>query len=156
MRELDLHGYTTDEALRIFVDVYNRQLQNGSIESLRLIHGYGSSGEGGKIRRKIRTFLSNATDSLDWKSGDDVENNSGTTIVYPHKPLPPAEERLAAAILVFCSTPRTESKIAAEFRQHSPREIKQAIRTLVRQSRIKQVFKAGREAYVSAGNDETS
>src|SRR5438552_15680580 len=60
MAEVDLHGHTVDEALRIFIDVYNRHVRSRSKESLRVIHGYGSATEGldgGRIRRKIRTFL---------------------------------------------------------------------------------------------------
>src|SRR5215469_9307585 len=114
MRELDLHGLTIDEAIRVFIERYNRHVQ-GSREPLRIIHGWGSSGEGGKIRRKIREFLTEATSNLDWKPGEDVEGNLGVTIVYPRKVLAVRENQLAEAIANFCSTPRTESKIAGEF-----------------------------------------
>src|SRR6266478_7178002 len=120
MAELDLHGHTVDEALRIFVDVYNRHVRSRSKESLRVIHGYGSATEGlegGKIRRKIRTFLEGAADSLDWKPGEDLEGNPGVTIVFPRKILATSQNQLTANILAFCSIPRTESKIAGEFRK---------------------------------------
>jgi hypothetical protein len=147
MRELDLHGLTIDEAIRVFVGHYNRHLQ-GSREPLRIIHGWGSSGEGGKIRRKIREFLTEATDKLDWKPGEDVEGNLGVTIVYPRRTLPTPEEHLADALLDFCSSPRTESKIAGEFRNHNAREIKQAIRALVRQGRLQEIVKGGHATYL--------
>ena len=150
MPELDLHGRTSDEALRVFVQVYNQHVRRGSRESLRVIHGYGSTGEGGKIRRKIRAFLETADANLEWKCGEDVEGNPGLTIVYPGQALPSLENELASKMLHFCSIPRTESKIAAEFRKYSPREIKLVIRTLVRQGRIQEVLKGGRQTYVTA------
>lgn len=150
MRELDLHDHTVDEALRAFVDFYNGHVRSGREESLRVIHGYGSSGEGGKIRKKIRAFLEGAAASLDWRPGEDLEGNPGLTIVFPRKLLPALENQLAAGILAFCSIPRTESKIAGEFRKHGPREIKEAIRALVRQGQMKAILKAGRETYVKS------
>ena len=150
MRELDLHGHTVDEALRLFLDVYNRHVRSGSEDSIHVIHGYGSSGEGGKIRRKLRMFLEQAGSSLEWRPGEDLEGNPGVTIVFPRKLLPAPENQLAADILAFCSIPRTESKIAGEFRKHPLRDIKQAIRALVRQGRLKALLKGGSETYVAA------
>jgi hypothetical protein len=150
--EVDFHGHTVDEALRIFIDVYNRHVRSKSEESLRVIHGYGSASDGldgGKIRRKIRTFLEGAADSLDWKPGEDLEGNPGVTIVFPRKILPTSQNQLAANILAFCSIPRTESKIAGEFRKNTALEIKATIRTLVRQGQLKVVPKGDRETYVT-------
>jgi len=150
--EVDLHGHTVDEALRIFIDVYNRHVRSRSKESLRVIHGYGSATEGldgGRIRRKIRTFLEGAADSLDWKPGEDLEGNPGVTIVFPRKILATFQNQLAADILAFCSIPRTESKIAGKFRKNSALEIKEAIRTLVRQGQLKIAAKGDRETYVT-------
>jgi hypothetical protein len=148
MRELDLHGLTIDEAIRVFVERYNRHVQ-GNREPLRIIHGWGSSGEGGKIRRKIREFLTESADNLDWKPGEDVEGNLGVTIVYPRKVLATRENQLAEAIVDFCSTPRTESKIAGEFRKYNAREIKQAVRALVRQGRLQEIAKGNHVTYLS-------
>jgi hypothetical protein len=149
VHEIDLHGHTVDEALRLFVDFYNRHLRNGSQHSIRVIHGYGSSGEGGKIRRKIRLFLEQAGAEMEWRTGEDVEANPGVTIVFPRKPLPEPQTQLASEIQAFCSVPRTESKIAGEFRKHSPREIKQVIRALVRAGELKVILKAVGETYVT-------
>src|SRR5467141_3745856 len=105
MAEVDLHGHTVYEALRIFSYVYNRHVRSGSKESLQVNHGYGSATEGldgGKIRRKLRTFLEGAADSLDWKPGEDLEGNPGVTIVFPRKILPACQNQLAADILAFC------------------------------------------------------
>ena len=148
MREMDLHGLTVDEALRVFIEFYNRQFRSGSREPLRIVHGYGSTEKGGKIRVKLRAFLEVGTGSLEWKTGEDLEGNPGVTIVYPRKVLNAREDQLAADVLEFCAIPRTESKIAGEFRKHSPREIKQAIRSLVRQGLVKEILKGSHETYV--------
>ena len=152
MRELDLHGLTVDEAIKTFVDHFNRHVRSSS-EPLRIIHGWGSSGEGGRIRREFRQFLAEATDSLDWQPGEDFEGNLGVTIVYPRKVLHTRENQLAEALANFCTTPRTESKITGEFRTHDAREIKQAIRTLIRQGRIKEIMKGARTAYLRCSKD---
>src|ERR1700733_8517004 len=99
MRELDLHDHTVDEALRVFVEFYNRHVRSGSREPLRIIHGYGSTEKGGKIRKKLRLFLESGAGSLEWKTGEDVEGNPGVTIVYPKKILQAREAQLAGDIL---------------------------------------------------------
>jgi hypothetical protein len=148
MRELDLHDHKVDEALRVFAEFYNSRVRGSSREPLRIIHGYGSTEKGGKIRKKLRIFLETGSGSLEWKTGEDVEGNPGVTIVYPRSVLHAREDQLAAGILEFCSTPRTESKIGGEFRKHTPREIKDAIRALVRQGQLKETLKGGRGTYV--------
>ncbi len=148
MRELDLHGLSVDEALKTFVQFYNHGIKQSPREPIRVVHGYGSSGEGGKIRLRLRDFLAGATSSLDWKPGEETEGNLGVTIVYPRKLLIERDDQLAAGILEFCSTPRTESKIAAEFRKYDAREIKQAIRALLRRALLKEIVKSGRSVYI--------
>jgi len=153
MRELDLHDHTWDEAFRVFVDFYNQHMRTGSRAPLRVIHGYGATGAGGTIRRKIRAFLGEAAASLDWKPGEDLEGNPGVTIVYPRKVLPAPADQLAREILAFCSIPRSESKIAGKFRKYAPREIKEAIRSLVRQGQMKVISKASGETYVNSSGE---
>jgi hypothetical protein len=64
------------------------------------------------------------------------------------KAIHPLETQLAGAIWEFCSIPRTQTKIAVQFRQYEPREIKQTIRLLVRRGQLKEIFKGDRVAYV--------
>jgi hypothetical protein len=148
MVDLDLHGLTVDEAVKAFVDFYNRHVKLSSPEPIRVVHGWGSSGQGGKIRLKLRELLAGATPNLDWKPGEDVEGNLGVTIVYPRRVIQPRENQLAMSILDFCSTPRTESKIAGEFRAYQAREIKEVIRSLLRRGQMKEVVKGAHTAYV--------
>lgn len=47
------HGFTSDEAL-----VYIKQVVLSNKKTcIYIIHGYGSSGKGGVIRQKVRSFL---------------------------------------------------------------------------------------------------
>lgn len=147
MIDLDVHGLTVDEALKVFIEAY-RHARSSSREPLRIIHGWGSSGQGGKIRLKLRQLLAGAVPSLEWKAGEDVEGNPGITIVYPRKPIHPGGNQLATAVLEFCSTPRTESKIAGQFRKYTAREVKAAIRLLVRQELMKEIPKGDHVVYV--------
>ena len=117
MRDLDLHGLSIDDALKTFTDFYNHSVRAKPQEPIRIVHGYGSSCEGGKIRKLLHA----------------------------------RGEQLAVRILEFCSTARTESKIAGEFRKYDAREIKEAIRALLRQGRLKEVFKGGHTTYVRSG-----
>lgn len=47
------HGFTSDEALAYIKQV----LSNSKKTCIYIIHGYGSSGKGGVIRQKVRSFL---------------------------------------------------------------------------------------------------
>jgi hypothetical protein len=151
MSELDVHELTVDEAVRAFIDFYNGQVRKRPAQSIRIIHGYGSTGQGGKIRKQIRSLLRESEGYLDWSAGEDSERNPGTTIVNPRKPIPVMVDRLAGEILAFCSTPKTVARIAGEFRRLTPREIKDAIHQLVRRGLLKEIHKAGRANYVRSG-----
>ena len=64
-RELDLHGRTWAEAQQEFVHFYNHSLDQATDPNsiqLRVIHGYGSNGEGGVIRKRLRAFLDRHSD----------------------------------------------------------------------------------------------
>jgi hypothetical protein len=147
MIELDVHGLTVNDALRVFIEFYTRQARSSSRDPLRVIHGWGSSGKGGRIRPKLRQLLSEAGPNLDWKAGEDLEGNPGVTIVYPRKVIQPCERELETAILEFCSVPRTESKIAGQLRKYEAREIKLAIRALLRRGQIKEILKGNHTAF---------
>jgi hypothetical protein len=149
MREIDLHGYTVDEALKAFLVFYNKNAGGGA--RLRIIHGYGAVSESARILRKLREFLATAASNLDWKRGEDVEGNPGVTIVYAHKKLPSADNLLEQEILEFCSLPRTESKIAGQLRQYPPREVKAALRALVRRGDLNSLEKSSETVFLTPG-----
>lgn len=58
-------------------------------------------------------------------------------MVYPKVRLPDQHERLAAAILDFCADGKTEEKILREFINMGGAEVKQAVRSLAKQGKLK-------------------
>ncbi len=153
-RTIDLHGLTADDALATFVERYNRMFAEGYRGRIEVVHGYGSSGTGGVIRRRIRAFLAAHRDRLKHLAEGDAAGNPGVTYVEPKGRLPEIRadaSDLGRAILAFCATPKTEAKILAKFagRYGDP-----AIRTEIRQMAgegLLSVTRDGRETkYVAA------
>ena len=136
--ELDLHGYTVTEAIEQFVQFYNTRMDNNQFGCLRIIHGYGSTDKGGAIRIKLRAFLNEHLDKLRYEAGDDY-GDPGWTLVYPKVHLPDQRERMAAAILSFCSDGKTEEKILREFVKLGAAQVKQAVRSLAKQGKLVRV-----------------
>ena len=144
---IDFHGQTWADALPEFIALYNRALATQSnpgnhggssgSSTLDLIHGYGSTGAGGILKRRLRAYLARHTDRLEFRPGEDVDGNQGHTLVTPAQPLPATADLLAEQILEYCETPRTQSKITGKFRRHGDPQTLQAIRTLARQGRLR-------------------
>jgi len=88
--ELDLRGFTVAEAIEQFVQHYNTWVDNNQYGCLKVVHGYGSSGEGGAIRIKLRAFLDQHLDKLRCEPGDDYGDPGWTCSVFPvglsHRP----------------------------------------------------------------------
>lgn len=144
--ELDLHGFTVSEAIEQFVQDYNTRVDNNQFGCLKIIHGYGSTGKGGAIRAKLRAFLDEHLDKLRYESGDDF-GDPGWTWVYPKFRLPDQRERMATAILSFCIEPKTEEKILREFVKLGEAHIKQAVRSLAKQGKLKTLNKGSKVLY---------
>jgi hypothetical protein len=144
--EIDLHGSTVAEAIERFVQHYNTRVDNNQCGCLKAIHGYGSSRVGGAIRIKLRAFLDQYLDKLRYEAGDDY-GDPGWTWVYPKARLPDQRERMAAEILSFCAEGRTEEKILREFVQHGEVQVKQAVRSLAKQGKLKVVNKGAKTVY---------
>ena len=84
--ELDLHGRTWSEALQEFIAFYNQSLGravNPTGVQLSVIHGYGSTGAGGVVRRRLRAFLERHADRLEFIPGEKLDGNQGYTLVKP-------------------------------------------------------------------------
>ena len=144
--ELDLHGFTVAEAIEQFVQYYDTRVDNNQFGCLRIIHGYGSSGKGGAIRVKLRAFLDEHQDRLRYGAGDDY-GDPGWTLVYPKVRLPGQQERMAAAILSFCSEGKTEEKILREFVKLGAAQVKQAVRSLAKQGKLVKVTSGEKVLY---------
>ena len=138
MSSIDLHGKNWTEALAEFIDCYNRAAPSGSATAavLDVIHGYGSSGTGGVIRTRLRSFLSKYPQCLEYQPGESVDGNRGHTLVKPMRHLPDTGGLLAEQVWEYCETPRTVSKITGKFRRHGDPQVQQAIRILERQGRL--------------------
>ncbi len=150
--EIDLHELTWQEALPAFIDFYNesiRQAAGGPTAVLNVIHGYGSSGLGGVLRTRLRSFLAEHAfhGRLEFTPGEQTGANPGHTLVLPHQPLPSASDLLAADILAYCARPRTLSKISGKFRRHGEPTVKATIDSLVRQRLLRTAGKGSRKVY---------
>ena len=150
--QLDLHGCTWSEALQNFIDFYNHSLDQNTDPAavqLSVIHGYGSTGLGGAIRKRLRAFLIKHSDCLEFTPGENVDGNQGCTTVKLIKRLPDEKKLLAEAIRNYCERPRTQSKIMVEFRKHGHPEIIQAIRSLEKRGWLAKQSSVGVVRYVS-------
>lgn len=150
-REIDLHGLTVDEAIRRFATEYNALFERGYRDRIEIIHGYGSSGAGGVIRRRLRSFLSANADRFKQITEGDALGNPGVTYVYPQGRLPVSTDSASAlkrAILAFCETPKAENKILVKFlgRFGDP-AIRTAIREMVRDGSLEAVGKGTEVRY---------
>ena len=139
MSTVDLHGKTWTEALADFLDQYNRTVSaSGSNPStIDVIHGYGSTGAGGVLRRRIRAFWAKYPDCLEFSPGEDLDGNPGHTLVSAYRRLPDTGGLLAEQIWEYCETPRTVAKISGRFRRYGDPQVQQAIRTLQKQGRLR-------------------
>ena len=150
--ELDLHEQTWQEALQSFIEFYNDWLQgagSGAAAAVDVIHGYGSAGCGGVLRKRLQSFLAQQAGlgRLNFTPGEFVDSNLGHTVVRPIAPLPESHELLAEEVFAYCERPRALSKITGKFRRHGEPAVKAAIETLVRERRLRSNGKGSRKAY---------
>ena len=82
---LDLHNKSVKEAIDLVVGfVYNILCTtNTENVAIAIIHGYGSSGVGGDIRREVRKLLERQPKRANIKYGEDVNGNIGATYLIP-------------------------------------------------------------------------
>jgi len=106
------------EAIAQFIDFYNSSVRSGYRGCIEVIHGYGSSGVGGKIQQELRRYLQKNSACLEIYVPGDL-GNPGITRVYPKKLLPAIKysqnsdqsNRAREAILNFCETPKSKERI---------------------------------------------
>ena len=148
--ELDLHGRTWSEAIEEFIRVYNDAVEaSDELATLDIvvIHGYGSSGEGGVIRHRLRAFLRRFPERVDFTSGEESNGNQGCTVVRPLAKLPRSLDMLEEQIAGFCEQPRTKNAIAGKFRRYGDRRVLNAIQTLVQRGLLCKTRKNNALAY---------
>ena len=142
--EIDLHGCQVTEAVDIFIRFYNRRVRGGDLSPISVIHGYGSTGEGGKIRTTLRKLLENYEQSLSFEQD---EWNPGKTVVHPLTVLPSGAGIAASDILEYCASPRSESKVLGKFRRYGDLNVKNTLRRLVKQGKLGIVCKGRHTIY---------
>ena len=104
-RRVDLHGLSWREAKMAFVAMFNQEIsraRGGTAKPIDVVHGYGSTGEGGVIRLRLKRFLERHGGSLTFFPGGEIDANLGHTLVYPLFPLPSPTQELDQMILDFC------------------------------------------------------
>jgi hypothetical protein len=144
---LDLHSYLEHEAIDLFLSFYNRQIYNGSRATIKVIHGYGSSGEGGIIRNKLRALLEANPNLVSFDPGEKIDGNPGYTLVYPLQILPTQLDILSMEILSYCTSLRSEEKIAGKFRKFGDVAVRNSLKNLERQGRISIQWKGKYKCY---------
>ncbi len=148
MAEIDLHGLTQQEAIQAFVEFYNKRVKAGNKEAIDIIHGYGSSGVGGVLKKRIRSFLERNSSYLGYDFVvHGVFQNPGQTRVYPKKPLPSIAEGFHKEIVEFCENPKTLSKISGKFRKYGDQEVLKAVRQLEKSGLLKCFNKGSHKVY---------
>ena len=143
---LDLHGMTWLEALPAFIQFYNSAVARGDKAKLEVVHGYGSSGEGGVLLKRTRAFLESHAESLEVYT----DSNPGHTFVVAKTALPDTVDMLCEDILAYCDTAKPQSKIIGKFRRSGQPEVLQAIRTLESKRRLTARLKGALKVYESA------
>lgn len=128
--EIDLHNKNSKEAMDFFIDKYNEVIKSNENEHLYVIHGYGSSGKGGKIKRVLHKYLKRHKEFLDYE----FDSNPGAIIIYPKKALPNKLSAIEDEILEFCKeNPKSLSKIESKFfKQLNSNELKKLVNSLVK------------------------
>ena len=146
--KLDLHGLTKIEAIETLIKFYNSRVKKGNLTPFEVIHGYGSTGVGGVLQKRVRGFLTGFPDELEYDFGKNpLCINPGSTRVIPKKPLPEFTDLLSEEILDFCEAPKTFSKIVGKFHRYEETKIQASIKLLEKQKRLKSFNKGAYKVF---------
>ena len=147
--DLDVHGKTWAEALQEFVEAYNKAVQPGghACRTLRVIHGYGSTGGPGILRTRFRNFFERNEGRLEFTLGEKADGNPGYTTVTPKYPLPGADAALCELVRDYCEQPKTMSQIVGQFRRYGTPRVQQAVRSLESQKRLRKAARVKNSVY---------
>lgn len=144
--EIDLHGYTVSEAIELFIENYNRRVGAGKLSSFSVVHGYGSTGSGGRIRTALLKILQANEGCLSFQRD---ERNHGRTIVHPEKRLPEGAGIISGEILAYCSEGKTESKILGKFRRYGDLNVRRTLQDLLKNRRMNMTLKGRHKVYTA-------
>ncbi len=142
---IDLHEMNRNEAIRFFIDKYNEAFKSGYRGEITVIHGYGSSGRGGVIKKELKGFLDSHREYLTYT----VDTNPGATLVTPLKAINEMQDLISMEVLDFCRTsPKTMEKIKGNFfKKYKNNEINACVKRLVKQGYLTATLKKNGEVY---------
>ncbi len=146
MIELDLYGLSVSEALATVVAKYNALLGTEHRE-LVVVHGYGSSGEGGVLKHRIRSFLQSAKVSFRTEQ-DGFHGNRGQTVVLIGNSLLSVGQGLEDKMLDYCTIAKTKEKIFAKFHKSGTKALREAFSALVSKGLLKQRWKGKNKVWI--------
>ena len=121
--EIDLHGLAWRDALgdfmRLYEDVISETVVPGNAQ-IAVIHGYGSTGEGGILRKRFRSLLAKFEECLEFTPGEQIDGNQGCTIVRPLKGLPDSTEAVGrhTGLLSNSQDPQQDNRKISATRRH--------------------------------------
>jgi len=148
---IDLHGLTVDEAMARFIQFYNDCIKHGYQGRIEVVHGYGSSGQGGAILRVLRAYLDENSTKFDNILHGDVIGNPGITVLIPKDSLAEPETPVCESIRRFCKTPKSEQRILAKLRgRFGDRLIREEIREMMNRGQLRIVRSGNKLSYESA------
>lgn len=119
---------TWAEAREAVVEAHNASVEDGTYDSLDVVHGYGKSGLGGTMHSAVRSFL--GSQGVAFYTGEEFDRNPGHTIVHPEHALPSVTDRLQMDILAYCEIPKTKEQIAGKYRRSSAHTVDVALKVL--------------------------
>ena len=85
---------------------------------IKIIHGYGSNGEGGKIKKCIRNYLKDNKEYFLTITGEEIDLNQGYTIITIKKSLQDMDSMLENEIIRFCELAKSNEKIVGKLRKY--------------------------------------
>lgn len=140
MREIDLHDFSVTEAMEFFIRVCKEEYKKNNTK-IKIIHGYGSNGEGGKIKKCIRNYLKDNKEYFLTITGEEIDLNQGYTIITIKKSLQDMDSMLENEIMRFCELAKSNEKIVGKLRKYGEKNIQESIKKLLNKGKIKEVIK---------------
>jgi hypothetical protein len=142
---------TCDDAIRFFIKKYNEVFKNGYRGKIEVIHGYGSGGKGGVIKKRLRTFLTENKNSLNFV----IDANPGVTFVTPMKSIPDMKNAISRDLLKFCKdSPKSMDKIKGNFfKKYTNKEIVSTVNSLSKKGELETLLKKNHKVYFTNENN---
>jgi hypothetical protein len=136
---IDLHDTKLEDAIPFFITKYNEFYLNGFKGEIEVIHGYGSSGIGGVIKKRFKSF----SEAYNTYFNARYTNNLGVTFITPKKLIPKENFLLENEILIFCSnSPKSMNKIKNNFlKKYKQEDIKKSVLSLLKKNLLSEIQK---------------